>query len=59
MGRPVDASQSRAVISSPPVITVLSSGLKATPLTALDAQGLTIGRPVDASRAAPYRQSSR
>ena len=34
MGRPVDASQSRAVLSSLPVRMVLPSGLNATALTA-------------------------
>ena len=51
MGLPVAASQSRAVLSSLPVRTVLPSGLNATAVTASwCARGGPMGLPVAASQ---------
>ena len=51
MGRPVAASQSRAVLSMLPVRTALPSGLNATALTSpWWASGEPMGRPVAASQ---------
>ena len=51
MGWPVAASQSRAVLSSLPVSTVLPSGLNATQLTRCSCcNGGAMGRPVTTSQ---------